>query len=198
MRKGSLPESTIAEAREQIMAESTIRPSASVPSFRRVMSGLLGEPLLVPMRRVSTSDKLYAQSMRDSPLHDLAPVALPGLTSRVSRNASVALSLHELGAAFEKQPDEDQVMHIEGGFSRPLLVAALLSVACAWNNGFMSGSMNTAAASMRRSIGIFEDTPENDVVWGLCVRAAPHSNAEIFRVYMPRAHVLDPPVSICR
>ena len=150
--------------------ENFLRPSASVPTFRRVMSGLLGEPLLVPMRRVSTSDKLYAQSMRDSPLHDLAPVALPGLTSRVSRNASVALSLDELSAAFDASPDEDQVIQVEGGFSRPLLLSALLSSVCAWNYGFMLGSMNTAAMSMRRSLGIETDTPENDVVWGLCVR----------------------------
>ena len=40
---------------------SYLKPSASVPTFiGRVMShSLLGEPLIPPMRRVSTTDKLY-------------------------------------------------------------------------------------------------------------------------------------------
>ena len=99
---------------------SYLKPSASVPTFiGRVMShSLLGEPLIPPMRRVSTTDKLFTQH-KDSPLFDLPPLALPGLTSRVSRNNSVARSLELLDQAFlpPGAVDEDELIAVEGGFS---------------------------------------------------------------------------------
>ena len=151
---------------------SHLKPSASVPTFiGRVMShSLLGEPLIPPMRRVSTTDKLFNQH-KDSPLFDLPPLALPGLTSRVSRNNSVALSLDRLDQAFlpPGAVDEDELIAVEGGFSKPLLSAGGLSVLCAWNYGFMLGSMNTASAAMRDTLGIADDNPNNDLAWGLCV-----------------------------
>ena len=141
---------------------SGMKNSSSLPIIPHVMSGLLGEPLMPLIRRVSTTDMLFMQH-KESPLHDLAPVALPGLTSRVSRNNLTSLSLNELDAAFERVPDPESVMHVAGGFSRELVSAAGLAVICAWNYGFMLGSMNTASAAMRRTLGIASDTPENDI-----------------------------------
>eukprot|EP00965_Chrysotila_dentata_P233966 6199904-Pleurochrysis_carterae.AAC.3 len=53
-----------------------------------------------PMRRMySETDAIFGK-LQPSPLHDLAPLAYPGLGSRVTHNNSVALSLDQLGAVF--------------------------------------------------------------------------------------------------
>lgn len=141
----------------------------SVPFLERVNNSFLNlrQPLLV--RASSTSDRLFAGEMPDSPLLDLAPVALPGLGSRVSRNNSVALKLDDLASAFDADVDPEQIVTLEGGFSPALVNAACLAVICAWNYGFMLGSMNTAAPSMRRSLGVASDSPSDSLAWGLCV-----------------------------
>lgn len=140
-----------------------------MPFLARINNSFLNlrQPLLV--RASSTSDRLFAGDLPDSPLFDLAPVALPGLGSRVSRNNSVALKLDDLTAAFDRDADPDQVVSLEGGFSAALLNAAGLAVICAWNYGFSLGSMNTAAPAMRRALGIASDSPSDTLAWGLCV-----------------------------
>ena len=146
-----------------------MKGSSSTPFLMRVSNSFLSlkQPLLV--RASSTSDKLYSGDMADSPLFDLAPVALPGLGSRVSRNNSVALSLDDLGAAFEREVDPDQIVQLEGGVTPALLSSAALGVICAWNYGFMAGSMNTASPAMRAALGIASEAAADDVAWGLCV-----------------------------
>ena len=146
-----------------------MKPSASLPFMPRENSmAQLKEPF---MRRHSTTDKLY-NDMSESPLFDLAPVALPGLSSRVSRNNSVSLSLDQLGMAFSEDNigKEDMLVHMEGGYSVPLMSAAALAVISSWNYGFIMGSMNTASAAMRETLGIpAERGADADFAWSLCV-----------------------------
>ncbi len=140
----------------------------SVPDFPRRDDSManLGKPLL---RRHSTTDKLY-NDMTDSPLFDLAPLALPGLSSRVSRNFSVSMSLNELSHAFDDYADEDKIVRMDTQLPTPLLSAAALAVISSWNYGFIMGSMNTASVAMRETLGIpITAGPDADFAWSLCV-----------------------------
>ena len=96
-----------------------MKPSMSVPDFPRRDDSManLGQSLL---RRHSTSDRLF-NDMPESPLFDLAPLALPGLSSRVSRNFSVSRSLDEIGSAFDDDGDDDKVVRMEVRLPMPLL-----------------------------------------------------------------------------
>ena len=147
------------------------RKNFSVPSFQRVFSERSRE--LLPRRR-STTDALF-NDMQQSPLHDLAPIALPGLSTRVTRNSSVGVSLDSLGDAFILGPAADTVVTIEGGYSGALLWASGVAVLSALQFGFNLGNMNTAAEAMRLRLGVPFDngdgthSVDNDNVWGLCV-----------------------------
>jgi hypothetical protein len=147
------------------------RKNFSVPSFKRISSERSRE--LLPRRR-STTDALFSD-MQQSPLHDLAPIALPGLSTRVTRNSSVGVSLDSLSDAFILGPAADTVVTVEGGYSVALLWASGVAVLSALQFGFNLGNMNTAAEAMRLRLGVPFDngdgthSPDNDNVWGLCV-----------------------------
>lgn len=146
-----------------------MKPSASLPFMPRDNSlASLKEPLT--LRRHSTTDRIY-NDMTESPLFDLAPLALPGLSSRVSRNFSVSMSLDQIGAAFTGfADDEEQLVHMEGGYSFPLMSAAALAVISSWNYGFIMGSMNTPSGPIRETLGISAGTgADADFAWSLCV-----------------------------
>ena len=144
----------------------------SVPSLASNWSSGFQQDLL-PRRR-STTDVLF-KDLSLSPLHDLAPVAIPGLMSRVSRNNSVALSLDGLTDAFNLAPSADTCVTIEGGYTASLVWAAGVAVLSAMQYGYNLGNMNTAAAAMRDSLGIPSidpnglASPDNDNIWGFCV-----------------------------
>eukprot|EP00322_Chrysochromulina_rotalis_P001079 CAMPEP_0115846448 /NCGR_PEP_ID=MMETSP0287-20121206/9867_1 /TAXON_ID=412157 /ORGANISM="Chrysochromulina rotalis, Strain UIO044" /LENGTH=562 /DNA_ID=CAMNT_0003300241 /DNA_START=33 /DNA_END=1721 /DNA_ORIENTATION=- len=145
-----------------------MKGSSSVPFMPRENSlAKLKEPFMI--RRHSTTDKLY-NDMTESPLFDLAPVALPGISSRVSRNFSVSMSLDRMHVAFEGGEEEDELVRMEGGYTTPLMTAAALAVISSWNYGFIMGSMNTPGPTIRETLGI---PPENgtdaDFAWSLCV-----------------------------
>ena len=148
------------------------RKTFSVPSFKRGGFGERSRELL-PRRR-STTDALFSD-MQQSPLHDLAPIALPGLSTRVTRNSSVGVSLDSLHDAFVLGPAADTVVTVEGGYSSALLWASSVAVLSALQFGFNLGNMNTAAEAMRLRLGVPFDngdgthSPDNDNVWGLCV-----------------------------
>ena len=148
--------------------EDDMKRSSSMPFLVRASNSFFTSARQPFIRRVSTTDKLFG-AYHDSPFHDLAPIALPGLPSRVSKNNSVASSLDELGAVFEGNADPNNLVVIEGGFSAPSALEHGLAAVCAWNNGFLSGSMNTASPAMRRALGIANGTAADDVTWGLCV-----------------------------
>ena len=127
------------------------RKTFSVPSFKRGGFGERSRELL-PRRR-STTDALFSD-MQQSPLHDLAPIALPGLSTRVTRNSSVGVSLDSLNDAFVLGPAADTVVTVEGGYSSALLWASSVAVLSALQFGFNLGNMNTAAEAMRLRLGV--------------------------------------------
>ena len=114
------------------------RKTFSVPSFKRGGFGERSRELL-PRRR-STTDALFSD-MQQSPLHDLAPIALPGLSTRVTRNSSVGVSLDSLNDAFVLGPAADTVVTVEGGYSSALLWASSVAVLSALQFGFNLGNI---------------------------------------------------------
>ena len=141
----------------------------SVPSFPQrnsLFSAASREHLLA--RRRSTTDAFFT-NMNASPLHDLAPVALPGLATRVTRNSSVGISLDSLGDAFQLDPSADTVVTIEGGYTSALMWASGVAVLSSMQYGYNLGNMNTAADAMRTSLGIPVGSLDDDNIWGLCV-----------------------------
>ena len=114
------------------------RKTFSVPSFKRGGFGERSRELL-PRRR-STTDALFSD-MQQSPLHDLAPIALPGLSTRVTRNSSVGVSLDSLHDAFVLGPAADTVVTVEGGYSSALLWASGVAVLSALQFGFNLGNI---------------------------------------------------------
>ena len=138
----------------------------STPVFPRDFS-FLGEPLI--MRRRSTTDALFSDDFQQSPLHDLAPMALPGLANRVPRNFSVATSLDSLNDPFTIGASADTVVTIEGGYTPAMVAAAAVAVLSAFQLGFNQGNMNTASPAMRYDLGIPVGIAEFDNVWGFCV-----------------------------
>jgi len=118
------------------------------------------------VRRRTTTDCLFTE-LTHSPLHDLAPVATLGLTTRVTHSNSVAISLDQLGLAFEPQRDSTLIL-VQGGYTAALVKAAGTAVLCALMYGFHLGNMNPAAPAMRADLGI-EAGVENDNAWAFCV-----------------------------
>ena len=115
----------------------------------------LGMPLLE--RRRSTSASIFVdEHYSESPLHDLAPIAVPGMMSRVSRNNSVAISLVSMGDAFEPDcANIDTVMTVEGGDTVELAYASVVASLCAFQYGYNLGNMNTVChlVSIPRPVG---------------------------------------------
>jgi len=141
------------------------------------------EAIKAPRWRRSTSwtddgQFIYGE-LRESPLHDLMPIAQPGLLSRVTKYGSVGKSLHALGKPFQLKPGmediddidgDDSMVKLEQKFTHPLICAAAIGVLPAFQYGFNNGDMNTAAVPMRASLGIpVGGLPFNDSVWGFCV-----------------------------
>ena len=115
---------------------------------------------------------------RTSSLADLAYIALPGLTSRVSRD-SATVSLVHLSDAFSDMPEHESPTYVEGGMSSSLFMtvgAALLSTLL---YGYNNANLNTPAAAMRSSLGIpptvltpegvSVSLPSNDMLWSFVV-----------------------------
>lgn len=149
-----------------------MKQNFSVPALARNWSSNFQQELL-PRRR-STTDVLF-KDMTLSPLHDLAPIAIPGLMTRVSRNNSFAISIDQMSDVFNLLPSDDTLVTIEGGYTSALLWAAGTAVLSAMQYGYNLGNMNTAAAAMRDSLGIPSigpnglALPDNDNIWGFCV-----------------------------
>jgi len=126
------------------------------------------ESSLLQKRGRSWSDRIF-EDLRESPLHDLVPVARPGLTSRVSRCGSVGRSLESLSHPF-LVGDTDDTVKVQGGYTSALLWAAAIGVLPAAQYGFNNGCMNTAAVAMRESLGIpAGGSGLDDGLWGFCV-----------------------------
>ena len=144
-----------------------VRPMKSVSSHPVLTTPFIEveeRPKLV--RRRTTTDCLFTE-LTHSPLHDLAPVATLGLTTRVTHSNSVAVSLDQLGLAFEPQRDSTLIL-VQGGYTAALVKAAGTAVLCALMYGFHLGNMNPAAPAMRADLGI-EAGVENDNAWAFCV-----------------------------
>ena len=115
---------------------------------------------------------------RTSSLADLAYVALPGLTSRVSRNNSV-VSLAHLSDAFSEMPENESPVSVEARISRPLAQSVGVALLSTLLYGYNNGNLNTPAISIRASVGIPSNalTPEgvsvpipaNDTLWGFVI-----------------------------
>eukprot|EP00967_Tisochrysis_lutea_P046025 scaffold55839_cov23-Tisochrysis_lutea.AAC.2 len=143
------------------------QPALTGPEMARNTDSLL-------IRRRTTTNKLFTD-FQQSPLHDLNPIAQPGLTTRVTRNNTVGTSLDLIGEPWS--PGNAEVMTVEGGYTPGLIAAAGTSVVGALLYGFHLGNMNSAATAMRADLGIpggiNAPTPEegvaNDTAWGFCV-----------------------------
>lgn len=130
----------------------------------------LRENLLLPVKRRSSWSHLLYADLRDSPLHNLVPIAQPGVTSRVSHCQSVGKSLEVLGDAFTPGETSETVVKVQGGYTGPLLVAAAVAVLPALQYGFNAGNMNTASAAMRMGLGIPSGQSQySDSLWGFCI-----------------------------
>ena len=89
----------------------------------------LSDALLGRTRRVVSSDRLFSEELHQSPLHDLAPIAQPGLTTRVSHSGSVGSSLDALSDAFLEPGEHDEgVVVVEGGLTPGLLATVGVSL----------------------------------------------------------------------
>ena len=115
---------------------------------------------------------------RSSSLADLAYVALPGLTSRVTRNRS-AVSLTNLSDVFNDHPEVESPVYIEATASRSLVMTVFVALISTFLYGYNNGNMNTPANAMRASLGIPATAltpeglavaiPSNDTLWGFVV-----------------------------
>ena len=122
--------------------------------------------------------KSFPSFSRTSSLADLAYVAIPGLTSRVTRNNSVT-SLANISDAFSDFPGSESPVYIEGQLSRPLVESVCVVLLSSLMYGYNCGNMNTSAASIRATLSIPPEawTPEsetvrlqaNDSIWAFVV-----------------------------
>ena len=146
-----------------------VQPSVSLPSFGQ---GPLSTPLL-RMRKIKSTNTatLYSLQNQANPLHDLPPLALPGLITRVSRNATVGASLDLISEPFTPRHSQaDDLLAIEGGYTAPLLLSAAAALLSALQFGYHIGNMNTASGAVRQHLGISSDFGANaDTAWGFCV-----------------------------
>ena len=81
---------------------------------------------------------------RTSSLADLAYVARPGLTSRVSRNNSV-VSLAHLSDAFSEMPENESPVSVETQISRPLAQSVGVALLSTLLYGYNNRNLNTPA-----------------------------------------------------
>lgn len=149
-----------------------MRSVASQPTLAGPeMSGNTDSLLL---RRRTTTNKLFTD-FQQSPLHDLNPIAQPGLTTRVTRNNTVGTSLDLIAEPWSRGNAE--VLTVEGGYTPGLVAAAGTSLVGALLYGFHLGNMNSAAGAMRTDLGVpggtGAPTPSqgvaNDTAWGFAV-----------------------------
>ena len=134
------------------------------------------QPLLSPRRTHSGS--MFSEH-QDSPLHDLSPIAQPGIASRVSRDFRVGTSLGSLRDTLlepAEQLELETVITVDGGLTWRLAAAAAASLCSSLQYGFHLGNMNTASDAMRTAVGIAPPPASegraravNDLVWGFCV-----------------------------
>lgn len=119
-------------------------------------------------RRQSTPSMMFSE-FRSSPLHDLAPIAQPGIHTRVVRHGKVAATRENLSQTFDNITSEDDLLMI-GGCSPSLVWAALMAVCPAMQYGWNNGNMNTAALVMRKDLLIpMGGGPIADNAWGFCI-----------------------------
>jgi len=140
------------------MPECRVVPS---PSTDSLLESLLG------LHRSTSSGGVPYLELQGSPLRDLAPLAQPGLASRVTKSRSVGKSLDALSHPFTLGDEADTVVKVHGGCTGPLLRAAAVAVLPALQYGFNNGNMNTAAAAMRADLGL--PAGSGDSAWGFCV-----------------------------
>jgi len=140
------------------MPECRVVPS---PSTDSLLESLLG------LHRSTSSGGVPYLELQGSPLRDLAPLAQPGLASRVTKSRSVGKSLDALSHPFTLGDEADTVVKVHGGCTGPLLRAAAVAVLPALQYGFNNGNMNTAAAAMRADLHLPPGSGDN--LWGFCV-----------------------------
>lgn len=108
-----------------------------------------------------------------SPLFDLAPLALPGISQRVTHKNKVSMDIGDLYAPFLKRNDSVESTHtldVRDGFTEGLLKAAFVAVLPAAQFGFNIASMNTGSRAMRADLGIpVSGASANDTIWGFCI-----------------------------
>ena len=139
-----------------------------------------GGSVVITAKRRATWNGKKPQGLKNSPLLDLPPMAIPGLCSRVMVGKRMACRLDSMHKPFEKHPNlgdsecedglVDEMVEMEGGCTRPLLLAACVALMPAFQYGFNNGDMNTAAGVIRKDLGIpIGMGVASDTVWGMNV-----------------------------
>jgi len=127
---------------------------------------------------LSGNDLVQGGFSRTSSLADLAYVAMPGLTSRVSHNGSV-VSLSHLSDAFLEMPEYESPVFIESKPTYRLILSTFITMISTFMCGYNTGCMNTSAPGIRSAVGIPDTVltpdgvsvamPSNDYLWGFVV-----------------------------
>lgn len=123
------------------------------------------------VRRCSTPCMMFNE-YKTSPIHDLAPLAQPGIQNRVMRNGLVPARRESLKKSFQIEDpsalsDDQDLIEVSGGFTSNLAWAAFVAVCPAMQYGWNNGNMNTAAPAMRKDLLIGDATGDN--TWALCI-----------------------------
>lgn len=115
---------------------------------------------------------------RDTSLADLAYVALPGLTSRVSRAFSV-VSLANLTDAFSDLPAYESPVYIKGGLNANLALTVGVAMLSTFMYGYSMGNLNTPAGPIRAALGVPSEAltpdgvavpmPSSDTIWSFVI-----------------------------
>ena len=112
------------------------------------------------LRTTHSSSKLVGMGSRTNSFADLPPVALAGLTSRVSISGRSASQEH-LRGFFERSASSDlledefnDIVHVEGGMTRGLLLTTAGALLSSLQFGLNNANMNTPAKVMREALQI--------------------------------------------
>jgi len=147
----------------------------------------LSSQLMPLQRQVSAGAAIY--NNKESPLLDLAPLALPGLSQRVMTRGRVTSSCSNLNQIFTPQNfsaqtspgcfsldnkeggefGEEEIIQVRSHYTPALILASCIGLLPALQYGFNNASMNTGATAMRESLGIPIGSVDHDAVWGLCI-----------------------------
>ena len=126
---------------------------------------------------------------RSNSFQDLPPVALAGITSRVSIGSVTSLLGPDLQPLFQaadsidsEAPLDFEAVIVEGGWTSALLCSASGALLSALAFGYNNANMNTQASVMRDALGLPARLPAscspdgesvallaNDAMWGFCV-----------------------------